>query len=765
MKQIATKTDTVDTLPANAFNSLSDENQNAVTKSGQTLDATAETSPDPNPTQLARAITKAAQEARAYSDSGAANAYVLTAVGSWQQPTAYTNGMTIEFIGANANTGASTVNVAGLGVVDITTVTGSAINAGDIGPNTISRIRYNSSSGDFLLEPSGSSSGSGSGSGAKNYILNPDGAVDNSNITVTGGMAAAKWQTLADLPEESKGTGIKVSLTSGVAGDSATFEANPIDDADDGFLGSSICWYKTLSGYTDDDFLFIVEDETNSEILISEPIKAGQGRLPKDSFNHLIFRAGNNLTTRFEANTGVTDSNGLVVSGVGELADTSNNSEYKDNWEDVTGTLTYSAGFGTITNESVYRKLDGDSYKYLGFFKCGTVSATGGKHIQFPFSINTGKLPSNAGLSTIFNPKGGANIQVATNAFGNVDLLLGIDTALGSNGIYFKASPTSTDVFGSAPAVNVIFATGDNVIWHAELPIQGINSSTITPLEILLQNARVIYTSNNGASYADASVIKFEDIVKDPFLQYNTATGQYLVKTKGDYRIRALTAVTVAATWGLGVALNGTRKYRGQLTTSGYADIDVTLENLVPGDLITLLNSSGSTRTLTSDAEFNYIIITKESDRSAQIPGVPTTDLGDDTDRYVIPRYREGGEGNLGTITNWASPGSKKYKWVRNGNVINFFWYITATGGSASTSATNLDFNLPAGVPTPANHISNDAFGEFPVPCGGAASSGAFVKNFIDNNSGTYRINGAFSSSTSASYWVGIATWTVLPSD
>ena len=62
-------------------------------------------------------------------DSGTANTYALTFTASF---TAYTDGIVIYWVPANSNTGASTVNVNGIGVVSITNANASALVANQI---------------------------------------------------------------------------------------------------------------------------------------------------------------------------------------------------------------------------------------------------------------------------------------------------------------------------------------------------------------------------------------------------------------------------------------------------------------------------------------------------------------------------------------------------------------------------------------------------------------------------------------------------------
>lgn len=72
-------------------------------------------------------------------DSGVANAYVLTFDASFDS---YADGIVIYFIASNANTGASTINVNGLGPVAITRQDGSALTSGQIVANQVTQIMY-----------------------------------------------------------------------------------------------------------------------------------------------------------------------------------------------------------------------------------------------------------------------------------------------------------------------------------------------------------------------------------------------------------------------------------------------------------------------------------------------------------------------------------------------------------------------------------------------------------------------------------------------
>ena len=119
------------TVDASEWNQLADLD-NAVTSSGQTPSTG-------NLNQLGIAMAINAAGADFYSDSGAADAYVLTAIGTLRSPHAYFDGMRVRFRPDNANTGASTVNVATLspfGAVVTVLVPGATVKVTVEGPLT-----------------------------------------------------------------------------------------------------------------------------------------------------------------------------------------------------------------------------------------------------------------------------------------------------------------------------------------------------------------------------------------------------------------------------------------------------------------------------------------------------------------------------------------------------------------------------------------------------------------------------------------------------
>ena len=86
--------------------------------------------------------------------AGSANTYALTLSPS---PSAYTDGMGIVVKINAANTGAATINVNGLGVKPIVDGKGNALTSGKLRLNGTYSLKYNTTSGNFILQGSDSS--------------------------------------------------------------------------------------------------------------------------------------------------------------------------------------------------------------------------------------------------------------------------------------------------------------------------------------------------------------------------------------------------------------------------------------------------------------------------------------------------------------------------------------------------------------------------------------------------------------------------------
>jgi hypothetical protein len=132
----ADKQNYISQLDASEWNSLADIN-NLMISAGITPDLN-------NVNQINKAVANYVAVSDCYTDSGIANAYVLTPINNFQAPTSYIEGMKIRFITSNANTGASTINVASLGVKTIKKFDGSDVISGDIPANVEIELVYRS---------------------------------------------------------------------------------------------------------------------------------------------------------------------------------------------------------------------------------------------------------------------------------------------------------------------------------------------------------------------------------------------------------------------------------------------------------------------------------------------------------------------------------------------------------------------------------------------------------------------------------------------
>jgi hypothetical protein len=125
MGQWVTKS-TGDTLTAAEWNLSADEIEN--------LETTGSVTPSSGSSdQQAKAVTNIAANADYYTDGGVTDAYVLSVISPNKAPTVLRVGQRIRWRTSNINTGASTVNVAGLGIKNIKKEDGSTDpSAGDI---------------------------------------------------------------------------------------------------------------------------------------------------------------------------------------------------------------------------------------------------------------------------------------------------------------------------------------------------------------------------------------------------------------------------------------------------------------------------------------------------------------------------------------------------------------------------------------------------------------------------------------------------------
>lgn len=118
------------------------------------------------------------------NDTGVANAYVLNFTANF---TSYTNGIVVYWVPSNTNSGASTININGLGAVSITNSDGSALSANQIIANQLTIIA--SQGGNFVLQSAAVQNGTFTPSWT-GFSAAPTG---NMSWQITGRQATIEW--------------------------------------------------------------------------------------------------------------------------------------------------------------------------------------------------------------------------------------------------------------------------------------------------------------------------------------------------------------------------------------------------------------------------------------------------------------------------------------------------------------------------------------------------------------------------------------------
>lgn len=132
------------TCDADDLNGMNLEPNNAIQDSGQTLSYT-------DREQLSKALSAMASGGDFYTGGGAANIYTLTAITPRLGIAVLQDGMKFKFKVSATNTGASTLNVNGIGAKDIKNYLKLDISAGSLTENDYIEVMYNLSSDYFIV--------------------------------------------------------------------------------------------------------------------------------------------------------------------------------------------------------------------------------------------------------------------------------------------------------------------------------------------------------------------------------------------------------------------------------------------------------------------------------------------------------------------------------------------------------------------------------------------------------------------------------------
>ena len=601
----------------------------------------------------------------------------------------------------------------------------------------------------------GGGSSSSSGSGIKNYIANPDAQIDSANSTDTANVTMTRTTTTANLPEEGYKQYAWSVSASGAATDGTDYAqwdtAFAWDDADTN-TAELKAKVKATGGWK-----FVAWNTTDDEAASAE-----SDEIIQDQTVRLTIYPQPTKTFVVRAIPTTANPPDIYATDVTLSPEAAGSSGYIGRWQSYTPSP--EQGFTGLTSRLQWR-INGQNIEIKGDFDVATVGGNVA-HLGLPNGYTIGWEDTTVDTRIV---------GCFERDFASTNVI--VFPALASHGdTFLEIGYRQQGILRNgliAQVGDIIGVNGDRWTVDVSVPVVELKDNyTLTATEAQLQNSKARFYRSAAGGYSLNTTFVFDTTDTTTYeapIGINNSSGIMSVDQAGTYDI--ICALSANPAWAansqmtLHVNRNGggyvqeriiTRPGAAAFTLSGPASVYLT-----PNDLFQIqVNASA---TINQGSSLCYIEIRKRSARGAQIPGFPFTDVANDTDQVLVPRYREGGEGDIGTITNWASPGSKKYRWTRIGNIVHFWWYVTATSGSASSSATTLQYDLPGDVPSPANHISNDASGEFPIPCSGAANTNNFVKNYIDNNAGTYRPSGAFDTNTAATYWSGYATWMINP--
>lgn len=202
MRNIPTKVDGTSVLPAVEINSMSAEMMNAVQGAGLTLSVS-------DSTQLGQSLSWAAQLGNFFTDVGSANGVSLT--NSQYNILAYVDGMLVRFLKASTNTSTVTINVSGLGAVNLLTSQGNSLTASQLSAGSIVEARYSTSLGAFVLNSPVSTGGStlasiGAASAGANLTLAQMNTIINVTVTASTTLVLP---ALSTVPEGGKYTVVR----------------------------------------------------------------------------------------------------------------------------------------------------------------------------------------------------------------------------------------------------------------------------------------------------------------------------------------------------------------------------------------------------------------------------------------------------------------------------------------------------------------------------------------------------------------------------
>ena len=258
------------------------------------------------------------------------------------------------------------------------------------------------------------------------------------------------------------------------------------------------------------------------------------------------------------------------------------------------------ANLDILTKESGSVYYATDEEKYYGDNGVDLIN------LADPFSFTTVTKTTTATLLT----SGEDNVLVDATAG---DFTVTLPTAVGNNGITYKISKLQD--------ANLVTIDGDGtetIGGDLTIVMSSSNDSIIIASDgsnwIILSNdisyaAR--YTSNAGQTVSNGSNFVYEDGTRDTHNAYNAGTGEYTVPATGWYDIKASVRPSTAVTVSIAIEVDSTQVSATLASDSTQAVSCVIDDNiyLVKDEVVTIVNNSGSSRTLNAFSVNNVFSI------------------------------------------------------------------------------------------------------------------------------------------------------------
>lgn len=411
----------------------------------------------------------------------------------------------------------------------------------------------------------------GSGSGGVNFISASDGS------SLTG------WSTYADAAGSSPvdGTGGSPSSTLAVSTDSSLVgtknflwtksAANrqgegfsydfTIDQAYQSKPMTISAFYKVASGtYADNDMSVWIYDVTNS-VLIQPSAYQIKNATGVEQIKCEFQAASNSTSYRLIFHTASTSAAAysLRFDAFSVSPNTYNSGAVVSDWS-TNETLTPSAGFGSLTTQTIYSRRVGSSIEYQVYLKVSGSTAASTLSLNLPAgrAIDYTKLPT------------GTNGAVV--GFGAVLQSSGTPAALGGNSNVLECFADGTDTgkifigyqvasagFNKDTGTGVTGQSNVGFAFKLSIPILGFGTAQVLSGDT---DTRVIAANIGGTlpgTYTANTAIVFPTINKDTHGAYNASTGEYTLPAPGYYQVSMSLNTNQATASAMYVAIDGTQ--------------------------------------------------------------------------------------------------------------------------------------------------------------------------------------------------------------